>query len=245
MKKQNDNSEKYSTNSKICVGNWKLNSDLEFIQNFVLPDFKSVETVIAPPLPFIHQAQCSFTSHIKIAAQNCSEFISGNHTGQVSPIHLKDIGVTYVILGHSEMRQLGENNQTISKKIEAALKSGLKIILCIGETLEERKNAKEVVTTQIKECLKSFDNNNHIILAYEPVWAIGTGKTATKTEIEDIVSAIIQFKKENKIEGRVLYGGSVTAENAKEIAGIKNIDGFLVGGASLKNNFIDIIKALE
>ena len=191
-------------------------------------------------------------THIIVAAQNMNDNLSGAFTGEVSPLMLKDLGVTTVILGHSERRAIyGETNELINKKVLLALSEGMDVDLCIGETLEEREAGKleEVLTTQVTEGLKgvSKDMMKHITLAYEPVWAIGTGKTATPEDADNahaFVRSIIEklFDKTVAEETIIQYGGSVKAANVKELMAKENIDGALVGGASLSlDKFLPIV----
>ena len=183
-------------------------------------------------------------SSIEVGAQNCHESKSyASLTGQINSGMLKDIGAKYVILGHSENRQTGEDNILINKKIKSSLKSGLKVILCIGETLKEKKNNKtnKVSNSQIKDCLSGIKNYSNVIIAYEPVWAIGTGKIP---KLDDLKNNILYIKKKFKKKSiKVLYGGSVNGKNINDLKKISLIDGFLIGGESRDpNKFIDIIK---
>ena len=183
-------------------------------------------------------------SSIEVGAQNCHESKSyASLTGQINSGMLKDIGAKYVILGHSENRQTGEDNILINKKIKSSLKSGLKVILCIGETLKEKKNNKtnKVLNSQIKDCLSGIKNYSNVIIAYEPVWAIGTGKIP---KLDDLKNNILYIKKKFKKKSiKVLYGGSVNGKNINDLKKISLIDGFLIGGESRDpNKFIDIIK---
>jgi len=183
-------------------------------------------------------------SSIDVGAQNCHESKSyASLTGQINSGMLKDVGAKYVILGHSENRQTGEDNILINKKIKSSLKSGLKVILCIGETLKEKKNNKtnKVLNSQIKDCLSGIKNYSNVIIAYEPVWAIGTGKIP---KLDDLKNNILYIKKKFKKKSiKVLYGGSVNGKNINDLKKISLIDGFLIGGESRDpNKFIDIIK---
>ena len=183
-------------------------------------------------------------SSIEVGAQNCHESKSyASLTGQINSGMLKDIGAKYVILGHSENRQTGEDNILINKKIKSSLKSGLKVILCIGETLKEKKNNKtfKVLDSQIKNCLRGIKKYSNVIIAYEPVWAIGTGKIP---KLDDLKNNILYIKKKFKKKSiKVLYGGSVNGKNINDLKKISLIDGFLIGGESRDpNKFIDIIK---
>jgi triosephosphate isomerase len=172
---------------------------------------------------------------------------SGPFTGSISPSMLKKIGSNYVIIGHSENRTDGENDFQINKKIKSSIKSGLKIIFCIGETLTEKRKKKtnKILQKQILKGLSKVKNLNKILIAYEPVWSIGTGVVPNSFELDKNIYFIKNILK-NKMRvknPKVLYGGSVNSKNVKNLALIKNIDGFLIGGASQKaNNFIDIVK---
>ena len=181
-------------------------------------------------------------TQINIGAQNCHESESfGAFTGYVNSSMLKNVGARYVIIGHSENRKTGETNKLINLKIKSALKSGLKVIFCIGETLQEKrkKNTNKVLKKQIELGLNKIKDRNNILIAYEPIWSIGTGLIPKTNELFNTVN----FIKENFKKYKVLYGGSVNPKNILELNLIDNIDGYLVGGASQDpNKFIDIIK---
>jgi len=203
----------------------------------------NIKLIYLPPVTLINlfNKKLKDTS-IDVGAQNCfHEENCGAYTGQINPYMLKDAGAKYIILGHSENRQLGENNDLINLKIKSSIKSGLKVIFCIGETLNQKrkKNTRKVLSQQIIQGLKNVKNKKNIIIAYEPVWAIGSGLIPKETEIFEIVRFI-----KNKVKGsKVLYGGSVNSQNINLLKKINNVDGFLIGGASQNsNNFIDIIK---
>ncbi len=213
------------------------------------------EVVIAPV--FVHLKTLADRldgSNIKIAAQNCSfEAKFSANTGEVSTDMLKDIGATYVIIGHSERRQFyGETDETVNRKTMSALQSGLTAIVCIGEMLAEREagNAENVVKTQLVNCLQGLTTSDmeRIIIAYEPVWAIGTGKTATPEQAQEMHAFIRQTLTETQGSGaamatRILYGGSVKANNVKDLMRNEDVDGALVGGASLEaNSFAQIVN---
>ena len=179
-----------------------------------------------------------------MGAQNSHESDKyGAFTGQINSKMLKNVGARYVILGHSENRQLGEDDKKINSKIKSALKSGLKIIFCIGETLKEKRNKKtnQVLSKQIKLGLKLIQKKSSIIIAYEPVWSIGTGLIPKP---KDLIKSISFIKKKlGKKPYKILYGGSVNSDNIKQLKNINTIDGFLIGGASQDpKKFIDIIK---
>lgn len=178
---------------------------------------------------------------------------SGAFTGELSPAMLKDVGATWVILGHSERRQIfGETDELIAQKVVHALEAGLKVIACIGETLQEREagQTEAVVFRQTKALADAIKDWSNVVLAYEPVWAIGTGKTATPQQAQEVHAALRKWLTDNVSADvsaalRIQYGGSVTAGNAKELASQADIDGFLVGGASLKPEFVQIVNARQ
>jgi triosephosphate isomerase len=195
-------------------------------------------------------------SSIQLAAQNLFWEEKGAFTGEVAPLMLKEVGCHYVILGHSERRQFfGETDGTVNRKIKATLSQGLKVIFCIGETLKEREEGKTfaVIERQVPEGLKDIrkEEMRNIVVAYEPVWAIGTGKTATPEQAEEvhrfIRKKLVELYSKEIAEGvRIQYGGSVTPENIKGLMAQENIDGALVGGASLKSEtFSKIVRFRE
>ncbi|NQV09485.1 triose-phosphate isomerase [Candidatus Woesearchaeota archaeon] len=230
---------------KMIVGNWKMNKTTAEAMVFVkrLKKVKSkADIVMCPAFTALYAvSKLLGKSKIKLGAQNMFYEEKGPYTGEVSP---KMLGVDYVILGHSERREyFNETNEEINKKVKAALKNKIKPILCVGESLKQRKakKAKQVVGNQLKKCLKEVKKNefSRIIIAYEPIWAIGTGKTATAEQaqemhsfIRSVVSKIIGVKSSKKL--KILYGGSVNPKNIKSIFEMKDIDGALIGGASLK-----------
>ena len=232
---------------KVIAGNWKMNmipSDtLKYL--IVLAELVKEspnEVIICTPFTDLFYAinYVKDFPYIHIGAQNMHYEESGAFTGEISPEMLTSIGCEYVIIGHSERRQyFNETDETVNLKVKAALKHGLKPIICIGETLAQReaREAIQIVNTQITKDLEglTLDDLNNIIIAYEPIWAIGTGKTATKEDAEEIIKAIRDKIRElfNNDDVSILYGGSVKPENAKELFTMPNIDGGLVGGASL------------
>ena len=233
------------------IANWKMfgnvnslnsiNKVVNFLKRFKYKKFSKV--VYCPPNTLIHSLSNSKNSQlISIGAQNCHQNkTSGAFTGFVNSSMLKSAGAKYVIIGHSENRQNGENDKIINLKISSALESKLKIIFCIGETLKEKRKkiTKRILSKQIDIGLKKIKNKKNIIIAYEPVWAIGTGLTPNNIELHEIINFIKKKQKKTK----VLYGGSVNPKNINVLKNINNIDGFLIGGASQNpNKFIDIIK---
>ncbi len=238
--------------NKFFVANWKLNPQTEKEAIFLAKaeDFQNV--VIAPPFPFLKSVSTNLKKS-KIAAQNIFWEKSGAYTGEVSPAMLGSLNVEYVIIGHSERRKIfNETDEIINKKIQTALEMGLKIILCVGENWVVRKKGlsktRNFIKNQLKKDLKISKNLklafNNLIIAYEPVWAIGTGKSDNPKETAEIIGFIKKFLIEYyKLKARVLYGGSVNSKNAKYFLEKKEIDGVLVGGASLKpEEFKKIVK---
>jgi len=249
---------------KIVAGNWKMNKTQDEanvlaseIQGMVADEVKgNVKVVFCVPFPFLIPIKnlLGSNSRISVGAQNCSEHESGAYTGEVSAAMIKSINVPYVILGHSERRQyFGEEGKLLAKKVDQALKHSLTPIFCCGEPLEvrERNEHEALVKKQVEESLFHLDSTalQKIVIAYEPVWAIGTGKTATAQQAQDM-HAVIRKHLSTKYGSSVadsitiLYGGSVNAANAKELFSCPDVDGGLVGGASLKSReFTDIIKS--
>ncbi|HXH31433.1 MAG TPA: triose-phosphate isomerase [Bacteriovoracaceae bacterium] len=233
---------------KLMVGNWKLNQNkkecLDFFLEFDGKFTEKTEAWIAPGFLYIPMVQeLGLKKNVKVGAQNCSEHLGGAFTGETSATHLKDVGAQFVILGHSERRQyFAETSKGLSAKVKTALGSGLAVIYCVGETLGEREAGKTLplIEAQLTEGLSSIAgmNETNLIIAYEPVWAIGTGKTATPGEAQE-VHAFIRSHLAKTFPGfgpkvRILYGGSVKPDNVNELLSQKDIDGGLVGGASLK-----------
>jgi triosephosphate isomerase len=229
---------------KLLVANWKMNKNgkecLEFIDSFKAKFSNQREAWIAPQSLYV---KLVINSGIPAGLQNCSEFISGAYTGEVSPHTFKEMDGHFVILGHSERRQyFQETSKSLNAKVKTALKEGLKVIYCIGETLTERESNQTlaIVGDQIHQGLNDLSeaHSENLVLAYEPVWAIGTGKTATPQQAQE-VHAFIRAEMVKKFPDfgakvRILYGGSVKPDNVEELLAQKDIDGGLVGGASLK-----------
>ncbi|MCL2760943.1 MAG: triose-phosphate isomerase [Desulfuromonadales bacterium] len=246
----------------IIAGNWKLfKTSKEAIElaSGLLPLVKNksnVEIIISPVFTVLERVSKVIAgSNIKLAAQDCFWEEEGAFTGEVSPSMLLDAGCSHVIIGHSERRQyFGETDETVNKKLKAALSKGLTVILCVGETLQEREMGKtfDLLQKQLKGGLSGISSNSFdkIIIAYEPVWAIGTGKTATDQQAEEvhafIRSEIGSFYSSLVADNiRILYGGSVKPENISGLISQKNIDGALVGGASLQvESFAALVNAV-
>ena len=233
------------------IANWKmfgglnslnsLHNVIKFLKKFKKNKYAKI--IYCPPNTLIRPMSKKLkNSNIIVGAQNCHENEKyGAFTGFVNSIMLKDVGAKYVIIGHSENRKSGENDKLINTKIKSALKANLKIIFCIGETLKEKRKkiTKKILNKQIKLGLARIKNKKNIIIAYEPVWSIGTGLIPKSKDLYDVINFIKKKYKYNK----VLYGGSVNPKNIHELKSINNIDGFLVGGASQDSKkFIDIIK---
>lgn len=241
----------------LIAANWKMNKTTEETRDFIIQftpmvsGIEGVEVLIAPPFTSLAVAAKFLKGFgIKLGAQNVFYEKSGAYTGEISPLMLKDCGCDYVIVGHSERRQyFHETDEIINKKLRAAQEAGLSVILCIGETLMEREEGKtfDVLRNQLISGLKDIRPET-LVIAYEPVWAIGTGKTATAEQIAEahgfIRSTLRELFNEKSEHIRIQYGGSVNAENAPTILNIENVDGALVGGASLKpDSFAKIILA--
>ena len=225
----------------------------EFAEKINKFDFKNVDALLAPSFVSLESFRKNLSEKIEVASQNLSQFDDGAYTGEVSTSMLKDIGVKNVIIGHSERREkFFESNEIVNTKVKKALADGFHVILCLGEALEVKTENKEVdfVKDELLKSLDGIENLQNITIAYEPIWAIGTGKTCSAEDAEkmcrEIRSIINKNYGEISKDIRILYGGSVKPSNAKEILSQDNIDGVLVGGASLDvEGFIEIIKAGE
>lgn len=246
----------------IVAGNWKMNNDIAQTAALI-SDLKKhtnqgdAEVIIAPTFVNLYPAFESLTGNpINVAAQNMHEAESGAYTGEISAGMLKGIGIDTVILGHSERRAyFKENDELLAKKVDTALKNEMRIIFCFGEELEDRKsgNQEKIVESQLKNALFHLESDawEHIVLAYEPVWAIGTGETASPEQAQDMHAFIrktVAAKYNQTVADNVtiLYGGSVKPGNAKEIFSKPDVDGGLIGGASLKaEDFFGIVNAFS
>ena len=250
------------TRKKIVAANWKMNMTqgeaAGFIETFVreLGDFDDAEVVIVPPFTALSKVSEALhdATNIKLGAQNMYWEKSGAFTGEISAAMLRDLFVRYVVLGHSERRQLlGETDAVVNRKVRAAHEAGLRPIVCIGETLDQRERGEveKILGTQLRGSLAdlSAKEMNETVVAYEPVWAIGTGKTATSQQAQDAHAFVRQTLAEISDQTtagkmRIQYGGSVKPDNARELMSQPDIDGALVGGASLDpRSFAQIVKA--
>ncbi|HEK19913.1 MULTISPECIES: triose-phosphate isomerase [unclassified Mucilaginibacter] len=251
---------------KIVAGNWKMNLDyneglslFSEVLNMVKDEATGTQEVVVCS-PFIHLHSlvqlAKGNNRVSIGAQNAHQAESGAYTGEVSAKQIKSVGAAYVILGHSERRQyFGETNQLLAQKTDTALANGLKPIFCIGETLQEREAGEHfnIIKTQLQEGIYHLDADkfSQIVLAYEPVWAIGTGVTATSEQAQEIHAFIRQelaskYGQQVADDTTILYGGSCNAKNAPELFAQHDIDGGLIGGASLKSrDFTDIVKVFN
>lgn len=239
-------------------GNWKCNGTAEEVKKIVstlndakVPSQDVVEVVVSPPFVFLPMVKSSLRSDFYVSAQNCWVKKGGAYTGEVSAEMLVNLGVPWVILGHSERRALlGESNEFVGDKVAYALAQGLKVIACVGETLEQREagSTMDVVAAQTKAIADRISDWTNVVVAYEPVWAIGTGKVATPAQAQEVHDGLRKWLSNNVSaqvaeSTRIIYGGSVNGANCKELASQPDVDGFLVGGASLKPEFVDIINA--
>ena len=241
---------------KVIAGNWKMNvlpgEALEFVNNLapIVKDTKNEVIICVPFTDLFYTLLAVQETNIHVGAQNMHWKESGAYTGEISPDMLKCINVEYVIIGHSERRQyFNETDETVNLKVKSALEHGLKPIVCVGESLEQKEagNTEEIITSQVAKALEglTLDDLSNTIIAYEPIWAIGTGKTATAEDANNSIKAIRNKIKElfNTDDITILYGGSVKPENAKELFSMSDIDGGLVGGASIKaENFGKIVN---
>ncbi|RLL46607.1 triose-phosphate isomerase [Oceanobacillus piezotolerans] len=246
---------------KVIAGNWKMNKVLSEANEFVeevkskVPTSDRVEAIVCAPFPFLPSlVEKTQGSSVKVAAQNMHFEDNGAFTGEVSPVMLKDLGVTHVVLGHSERRELfAETDETVNKKAHAAFNHGLTPIVCVGETLEQREanETKQLVEQQVKKALEGLSDEQvaNTIIAYEPIWAIGTGKTASSEDANEVCAHVRTVVKEitsadTADQVIIQYGGSVKPANVDELLAQSDIDGALVGGASLEaDSFLQLVEA--
>ncbi|TBW48418.1 triose-phosphate isomerase [Marinobacter halodurans] len=245
---------------RIVAGNWKMNGSLELARSLVGEVREGIveldngaEVVIIPPALYVASVQQLLNGQARVGVQNIAAWDAGAYTGEISGQMAVDVGCEFAIVGHSERRELfGESDAVIAEKVDRGIAAGLKIILCVGETLAQREAglAVEVVSAQLREALKSVSGEQwkQVVVAYEPVWAIGTGKTATSEDAQAVHQAIRSLLGElgaPEQEITLLYGGSVKPDNASELFAQPDIDGGLIGGASLKApDFLAICKAI-
>lgn len=242
----------------LVAGNWKMNASVEMTESLlselVVADIKKCDVAVFPPFPYLALAQARLQSTpIQLGGQNCATTDSGAYTGEVSTAMLQDVGCSMVLVGHSERRTLfAETDAVVLAKTEKVLAQGMTAVVCIGETLEQRKSGHEnlIVRQQLSALLHQLSAAQwaQVIIAYEPVWAIGTGETATAQQAQDmhayIRSLLAGVSESVAQETRILYGGSVKAANAEELFSQPDIDGGLVGGASLMaEEFLGICRS--
>lgn len=237
-----------SARTILIAGNWKMNASQEMASGLIDgikagPPPSNVEMLVCPPFPYLGLAVSSASgSNVHVGAQTCHTNVSGAHTGDVSAEMLKDVGCSHVIVGHSERRtDHGETNEQVMAQASAAIGAGLVAVICVGETEAERDagSTLDVVASQIAGSTPSSATSDNTVIAYEPVWAIGTGRTPTTEEVQDVHAAIrsnIAAKLgQDTADGiRILYGGSMKPSNAQELLALADVDGGLIGGASLK-----------
>lgn len=243
----------------IIAGNWKMHKTIDeavqFVQDIKEPvSGTDIEVVLCTPYTMLLSVKEAIKgTNIKLAAQNIHWEEKGAFTGEISPLMLKEIGIDYCIIGHSERRQyFNETDETVNKKVHTSLKHGIKPIICVGETLDQRESGQTLIhiKNQVIKALEGVQPSRikDIVLAYEPIWAIGTGKTATSKEANDVIYNIREIVKDLYGEDlcteiRIQYGGSVKGSNIEEIMNQEDIDGALVGGASLKaSEFVEIVN---
>ena len=242
---------------KLAAGNWKMNGtagSLDELAALAEAARGAAEVLICPPATLIARAADAAPEGLAIGGQDCHAAVSGAHTGDIAAPMLRDAGATYVILGHSERRSdHGESNEAVREKCRAAWAAGLTAVVCVGETLAQReaKNMLDIIGGQLAGSVPDGTTGHNLVIAYEPVWAIGTGKVPTTDEIGE-VHDFIRARLERRFgpgagqSVRILYGGSVKPSNAAEIFAVSNVDGALVGGASLKAaDFAPIVAALN
>lgn len=244
----------------IIGGNWKSNGSVDFVRqlctetlNNMKFDSSKLEVIVAPVFIHVASAKAMLNESVSVAAQNLSAHKNGAFTGEVSADQIKDFGVNWVIIGHSERRTLfGETNALVATKVTRAQEAGLNAILCIGETLAQREagETNDVLRDQLAACKEAVMDWSKIVIAYEPVWAIGTGKVATPEQAQETHAYVRSWladnlSKEVADQTRIQYGGSANAANAAALISQPDIDGFLVGGASLKPEFAVIVNILN
>lgn len=248
-----------TTPKALVAGNWKMNGlkssaeEITLLNDLISKNGAKCDVLICPPFTLISTLTNLKAKHVAIGAQDCHMNINGAHTGDISAEMIKDLDANYIIVGHSERRaDHFETNEIVNAKAAAVQNTGLIAIICVGETEEERDAGKalDVVTSQVKASIPLGSTVQNTIIAYEPVWAIGTGRTPTAKDVKEIHNAIREVLEkrfgEKGAQINILYGGSVKASNAFELMSVENVNGALVGGASLKaEDFYGIIKAYD
>jgi len=254
-----------NTLRKVLIGgNWKSNGDTQFAKNFVPQVLNNLkfnknrcEVVVSPTSIHMSLVKSLITNEgVHVSSQNVSQYPAGAYTGEITPQMLKDMDFHWTLTGHSERRQyFGETSEIVAIKTKNALDSGLNVIACIGENLTEREENRtvDVCISQLSPIMKTLNDLKawrNVVIAYEPVWAIGTGKTATPEQAQEVHMHLRNWLRQNLSETvanetRIIYGGSVSEKNAKDLIVQNDIDGFLVGGASLKPAFTDIVQSSE
>jgi triosephosphate isomerase len=245
---------------KLIAGNWKMNGSSAFTAELMLDITAGIDSnpnltqkcdfLVCPPSPYLQGAKLKAGRHIEVGAQDCSNQEGGAYTGEVAASMISDIGINYVILGHSERREYHkETDAIVAQKAERAHAKDLITIICVGESEAQREAGKEkdVVKKQILGSLPSSANTENVVIAYEPVWAIGTGKTASVDDVKVMhafIRDVLQEKLDDSDKIRILYGGSVKPANAEELFNVDHVNGALIGGASLNaEDFLGIAKA--
>lgn len=228
----------------IIVGNWKANVNFDVYKD--LPsESKNIEICMAIPYIYIPQARELSKKNVSIAAQDCSRFGIGPHTGEIPAEFLKNFDVKYVLIGHSERRaESTENVETLTSKINKALGAGLRVIYCIGENSYDRENNQHMKTLY-DQFFTVVGQNIQLDVAYEPIYSIGTGMLPKKDDVQEVIDHIKKWSRNINVKGRILYGGSIDANNIEDFEDVKGLDGFLIGGSSLTTNFIEIVKKFD
>ena len=248
-----------TTPKALVAGNWKMNGlkasadEISRLNDLIIKKGAKCDVLICPPFTLISTLTGLKAENVAIGAQDCHMNMSGAHTGDISAEMIRDLGCDFIIVGHSERRtDHGESNDTVREKAAAAQSVGATAIICVGETIAERElgEALNVVTSQLEASIPADAAVENTIIAYEPVWAIGTGHTPTATDVEEVHSAVREVLVarfgQAGTDIRILYGGSVKASNAPELMSVNNVNGALVGGASLKaDDFYGIISAYD
>lgn len=235
--------EAHMKKNKLLGGNWKLNccmKTFDIVKEFKPNFFIGNDVFLAVPFPYIHIARTLFPEYIKVGAQDCSRFKNGAYTGEVSAEMIKELGAEYVLVGHSERRRwFSETPTMITMKVRNAINEGLKVVLCVGESLEDRENGRhlEVVKEQVCLLKGEFSGRSDIDIAYEPAWAIGTGKVPSSEQLREMFSSIVGWLRSIELDARVVYGGSVSILNCQSILDIDDVGGFLLGTSSLRKDF--------